>query len=79
MRLVNNNRVVLAVEDDYVIIMAKGDNPSVFDPTGTTYWGLAQGFKVVRDTFSKTLVLVPLGEPSKVRFDEFRPEDLETE
>jgi hypothetical protein len=77
-RIVNNNRVVLAVEDDYVIIMAKGKGPDAWDPTGSV-WGLAQGFKVVRDTFSKTLVLVPLGEPSRIRFDEFKPEDLETE
>jgi hypothetical protein len=78
MRLVNNNKVILSVKDEYVIIMAKGDGPSTWDPTGT-YWGLAQGFKIVSDTFSNTLVLVPLGEPSRVRVDEFRPEDLETE
>lgn len=77
MRLVNNNRVVLAVEDDYVIIMAKG-GPSAADPAHEI-WGLAQGFKVVRDTFLKTLVLVPLGQPNKVYWDEFKPEDLETE
>jgi hypothetical protein len=77
MRLVNDNRVVLAVEDDYVIIMAKDDS-SVYAPC-SSIWGLAQGFKVVRDTFTKTLVLIPIGEPSKVYRDEFKPEDLETE
>ncbi len=78
MRLVYKNRVILNVNDDYVIIMAKGDGPSAFDPTGEI-WGLAQGFKVVRDTFSNTLVLVPLGQPTKVHFDDFKPEDLEAE
>jgi len=75
MRLIRNNTVILRVQDDYIIIMTKGNGASAWDPTGT-YWGLAQGFKVVSDVFSKTLVLVPLGEPSRVKYSDFRPEDL---
>lgn len=75
MKLIRNNTVVLHVNDDYVIIMSKG-GASAWDPMGT-YWGLAQGFKVVTDIFSKTFVLVPLGEPTRVKYSDFKPGDLD--
>lgn len=61
MKAVNNISVVLNVEDQDIVIMAK-DKFSVWDPAGE-YWGIAQGFRVVRDLPSKTLVLVPIGGP----------------
>jgi hypothetical protein len=76
MKLIRDHIVVLRVKDEYIIIMSKGGGASGWDPTGT-YWGLAQGFKVVADTFSKTFVLVPLGEPTRVKYSDFKPEDLD--
>ncbi len=77
MKISRWNRIVLNVKDDYVILMAKSPITG-FDPTGT-YWGLAQGYRVVSDLSTNTLVLVPIGQPSRVRVSDFRPEDLETE
>lgn len=76
MKLIRNGIVVLRVKNDYVVIMKEAENPSVFDPTGT-YWGLAQGFKVVTDLASKTFVLVPIGDPTRVRVEDFKPGELD--
>ena len=76
MKLIRNGSVVLHVNDEYVIIMSKDGKTSVWDPIGE-YWGLAQGFKVVTDTYSNTFVLVPLGQPSRIRYSDFRPGDLD--
>jgi len=76
MKLIRNNSIILHVNNEYVIIMSKGGDASAWDPTGT-YWGLAQGFKVVSDVASKTFVLVPIGEPTRVKFSDFKPGELE--
>lgn len=75
MKIVHNHRVVLNVNDEYIVIMAKSP-VGVVDPTGV-YWGLAQGYRVVRDLSTETLVLVPIGHPTKVPVAAFKPEDLE--
>ncbi len=75
MKINNGNRVVLHVKDEYVIIMAEDKHPTSWDPM-EVYWGVAQGYRVVTDVPSNTLVLVPIGEPSRVKYSDFKPEDL---
>lgn len=76
MKLIRNGIVVLNVKNDYVVIMQKSEAPSVWDPADI-YWGLAQGFKVVTDISSKTFVLVPIGEPSRVKKEDFKAGELD--
>jgi formyltetrahydrofolate synthetase len=80
MKISYGHRVVLNVGEEYVIIMTK--TPYSLQDPANEYWGVAQGYKVVsflNTSAASTLVLVPIGEVSRVKRSDFKPEDLETE
>lgn len=68
------NIVVLSTKEDTIVLL-KNAEPSVYDPMGETL--LAHAFRVVTDLATTTFVLVPIGPPTMVRKEDFRPGDLE--
>jgi hypothetical protein len=75
MKLIWGNRLVLAENEDYVIVM-KREGPNAWDPADEV-WGQAQGFRVVTNKATGTFVMVPLGAPTRIKESDFKPGDLQ--